>query len=152
EEVNPRVVIVVQGVKSSPIDLPQKKTNLISIGSVHLPTIKLNVGETQLFQAMGTFEDASTRPLTSADGLQWSSSDPDTVSIDMHTGKTQALKAGEPVTITATVGTVTANVTVQVQQPVEEPVIHFLSPSFQTSGGVIAIHGQNIRNPSIPAN
>ena len=116
--------------------------------AVQPPAPTLTVGGSQLFQAIGAFSDSTTRGLTSADGLQWSTSNSALVTILASTGLAQAVAAGGPVTITATVGAITGAATVQVQPPAAVPVINFLSPPQQISTGNVDINGQNIRDPA----
>lgn len=114
--------------------------------AVQPATPTLTVGTSQLFQAIGTFDGgASTRALTAADGLAWSSSNTGLLTI-ASTGLAQAVAAGGPITITATVGAITGTTAVQVQPPaVVVPVIQGFSPLTQKSGSKIIIVGTNIR-------
>jgi hypothetical protein len=114
--------------------------------AVQPANVVLTVGVTQTFQAIGTFSGGTTRPLTSADGLTWSSSSPAIVSITTGTGQAQPLSAGGPVTITATVAAITGTTTVQVQPAAIQPIINFLSPNLQAHDANVEIHGQNIRD------
>ena len=54
-----------------------------------------------------------------------------------------------PVTVRAQVGAITGQITFQVQPAVTPPVIAFLSPDRQISGGTIEVHGTNLRDSAI---
>ena len=80
-------------------------------------TVELEIGETVQLDATGTFSDDSSRQLTAADGLTWTSADPSIVSIDASTGEATAQSSNGPVTITATAGGVTGSARAWVAPP-----------------------------------
>ena len=123
---------------------PGPSAILVSI-SITPATVTLNVGNTQTFQATGMYSDSTTRPLTSADGLQWSSSNAAAVSINLSTGQASALAVDGHITITATVGTIKGTATVQVQAVVNAPVITNWTPRRAPRGySPIIVMGSNL--------
>ncbi len=111
------------------------------------PTV--TVGSTQAFTATGTFSDATTRVLTPADGLAWSSTNTAVLTINSTTGVATGVLAGGPVTVRATVGAINGTATAAVAGALVSPVITLVSPAQQASGGTVDVRGSNIRNPGL---
>jgi uncharacterized protein YjdB len=134
----------------------QGKSNTVEVNVRELQSIEITsapstftVNETWTFEATGTFSDNSTEVLNHTDhGLVWSSSDPNIVEINSSTGAAIAISDGT-VTITAQVGNVSGQIIVEVQPAAIPPVIEFLAPARQISGGSIGVYGTNIRDSSI---
>jgi len=81
----------------------------------------LNPGQTVPLTATGTFSDASSRPLTAADGLQWSSSNEGSATVDAA-GLLTAVSPGSA-QVTATSGGISGAVSVSVVPFVLEPAL-----------------------------
>jgi len=84
---------------------------LVSL-SLSPPSVQLDVGASQAFAVTGVYDDGSSGPVR--DGLTWTSSDPDAVSIDA--GLARALRPGA-VTITAAAGAATGTAEVIASDP-----------------------------------
>jgi|GEM_PF-3476262 len=118
---------------------------LVSI-NVSPSTADVEVGKTVALAATGTYSDTSTGPLGPPQ-LNWSSSNPAVATISGG-GVVTGVSVGSA-TITASVGAITDTASVTVKPPAVQPVISFLNPTKQASGGFVDIVGQNLRNPSI---
>jgi hypothetical protein len=131
------------------VTVVEEAVTLESIEITPDPVPEIHVGDPpkQLI-ATGTFSVGPPRQLFPADGLTWDSDTPAVASIDPSTGLVTGVAPGSA-TITAAVGSVTDTVEVEVQPPAAQPVIDFLSPDRQISGGTIEIHGTNIRDSSL---
>ncbi|AUH71510.1 Ig-like domain-containing protein [Legionella sainthelensi] len=97
---------------SSTASLTVTNAVLTSI-TVNPTTAVIADGTTQQFSATGVYSDLSTQPLTSSDGLTWSTSDPSIAAISTTTGLATGIDPGTA-TITATANNVsgTANLIV----------------------------------------
>jgi len=90
-------------------------------------SISLADGATRSLTASGQFDVGPDRPLSPADGLSWNSTNPAVVSVNAD-GIVTANTPGGPVTITAEVGTLSDEVTVNVVPTTPEPEINPVTP------------------------
>lgn len=134
-----------QGLSATASVKVEEALTLVSIEITPDPVPEIQVGDTQLLSATGTFSDASSRALGPADGLAWSSETPAVASIGTSTGLVTGVAPGSAI-ITAAVGSITDITTVKIQI---QAVIDSLSPDEQASGGNVDIRGHNIRDPGI---
>jgi hypothetical protein len=90
-------------------------------------TATIVVGQTQQFTATGTFSDGSTQNITTS--AAWTSSDATTATVGAATGIAAGVKAGAPVTITASKSGVsgTASLTVSASGPAVTPSVTLLN-------------------------
>jgi len=88
---------------------PNPTLTSIQVGptSVNIP-----VGQTQAMTATGTYDDGSTKTVTSTSGIVWQSSD-DTTATVSGTGVVTGVAVGSP-SITAQLGTVSGQATVNI--------------------------------------
>ncbi len=114
--------------------------------TVDPPNLTVSVGATGTLVARGSFSDGSTRPLTAADGLMWSSSDTSRATVS-PAGVVTGVAPGV-VTITAQAGGFSATSTVTVVSAVA-PVIKSIVPTSQIVGGTVTIRGSDIRSGTL---
>ncbi|OEU62990.1 MAG: hypothetical protein BBJ57_14030 [Desulfobacterales bacterium PC51MH44] len=76
--------------------------------------LTITEGSTQALVANGDFDDGTSHALTAGEGLNWTSSAPTVATVHPTNGTVTAVNSSGSTTITASVGTVSANVTVNV--------------------------------------
>jgi trimeric autotransporter adhesin len=108
---SPIMISAKSGSVSGNMGLTVAAATLTSITIFGAPTVTIAKGTSHLFSAVGSYNDGSRRNLTSQ--VAWSSSMTNVATIDATTGRAQAVGTGTT-TIRATVGAVTANVTLDV--------------------------------------
>jgi trimeric autotransporter adhesin len=107
----PITITATSGGVSGNMGLTVAAATLTSIAISGAPTVTIAKGTSYLFSALGSYNDGSTRNITSQVG--WSSSMTNVATISATTGLAQSVGTGTT-TITATLGTVTANASLDV--------------------------------------
>jgi len=111
--INPAPIMITakSGSVSGNMPLTVAAATLTSIAISGAPTVTIAKGTSYLFRASGSYNDGSTRDITSQ--VAWSSSMTNVATIAATTGRAQAVGPGTT-TITATLGAVTANLMLDV--------------------------------------